>query len=102
MDDTVSQLLKDVRVAAPCSEKWDDMPGGDRVRSCARCRHHVYNLSEMAAADAARLIRESEGGLCVRFYRRPDGTLLTRDCSVGARAVQRRVAAALVRPWPAP
>ena len=28
---------------------------------------------------------------CARFYRRPDGTLLTRDCPVGIRALRRRL-----------
>ena len=28
--------------------------------------------------------------MCVRFYQRPDGTMLTQDCPVGWRAIQRR------------
>jgi hypothetical protein len=92
--ESIERFLSNVRVAAPCAESWDDMPGGERVRSCARCQHRVYNLSEMSAAEAAKLIREAEGRLCVRFYRRADGTLLTRDCPVGLRAVRRRLARA--------
>ena len=45
----------------------------------------------MTAEDAADLIREKEGKLCVRFYRRADGTMLTADCPIGAAAVVRRV-----------
>jgi hypothetical protein len=85
-------LLKNVRVASPCRVSWDEMPGGDRVRSCAHCRRKVYNLSEMSAADAASLLRDTEGRLCVRFYRRADGTVMTRDCPVGLRAVRVRLA----------
>jgi hypothetical protein len=88
-------VLSRVRVASPCAESWEAMPGGARVRSCERCQHKVYNLSEMTAAEAARLVQEAEGRLCVRFYRRADGTMLTRDCPVGLRAVRMRAARAL-------
>ena len=89
MDETVRELLKNVRVAAPCSESWNDMPGSDSVRSCERCQHKVYNLSEMTAPEAADLLRRAEGRLCVRFYRRADGTVMTKDCPVGAQAATR-------------
>ena len=92
MDETVKELLKNVRVAAPCAERWDAMPGSDNIRSCERCRHKVYNLSEMTAPEAADLLRNVEGRLCVRFYRRADGTMMTKDCPVGVRAVRQRVA----------
>jgi hypothetical protein len=57
------------------------MTGGDRARHCARCRLTVYNLSEMTANEALAFVRDAEGRTCVRFYRRADGTVLTRDCS---------------------
>ena len=78
--------LRSVRIAAPCHESWNAMPGSERVRSCERCQHKVYNLSEMTTAEAEALIRSAEGRLCVRFYRRADGTILTKDCTVGATA----------------
>lgn len=87
-------LLQNVRIASPCSVNWEAMPGGERVRSCAQCNHKVYNLSEMPAADAAQLLRSSEGRVCVRFYRRPDGTVMTQDCPVGRRALRQRAARA--------
>ncbi len=83
-------LLNQVHVAAPCLESWDAMPGGDRVRSCERCQHRVYNLSEMTAVEAEALLRKTEGRLCVRFYRRNDGTIMTKDCPVGVQAVRQR------------
>jgi hypothetical protein len=66
------------------------MEGGDRVRFCKECRLNVYNLSEMSRQEAEWLVRNREGRLCVRFFRRRDGTLLTRDCPVGFRARVRR------------
>ena len=84
-------LLTNIRVASPCPARWADMTGDERARFCAQCQKHVYNLSEMTAEDASDLIREKEGKLCVRFYQREDGTVLTADCPVGAAAVWRRV-----------
>jgi len=76
-------LLENLRIASPCSASWDGMEGDERVRFCRECRLHVYNLSAMDRAEAEALVREKEGQLCVRMYRRRDGTVLTRDCPVG-------------------
>jgi hypothetical protein len=84
-------LLRQVKIAAPCSMDWSAMPGGERVRSCAQCNHKVYNLSEMSSEAAADLIRNSEGRVCVRLYRRADGSVMTRDCPTGLRAARQRV-----------
>jgi hypothetical protein len=78
--------LDEVRVAAPCGVSWDDMIGTNRVRYCHHCRLNVYNLSAMSRADAETLIQGREGQLCVRFYRRADGTMIAQDCPVGRQA----------------
>lgn len=75
--------LENVRVARPCRADWDKMKGDDQSRFCGSCAKNVYNLSSMTRSDAEILIREKEGKLCVRFYQREDGTILTSDCSVG-------------------
>ena len=72
--------LRHVRVARPCSADWSAMEGTDRARHCALCRLTVYNLSEMTADEARAFVEGAEGRTCVRFYRRADGTVLTRDC----------------------
>ncbi len=84
-------LLRQVKIAAPCSVQWETMPGGERVRSCAQCNHKVYNLSEMSSDAAASLIRDAEGRVCVRLYRRADGSVMTRDCPTGIRAARQRI-----------
>jgi hypothetical protein len=86
-----SNRLKHVRVAAPCRADWDQMMGSDRVRFCGQCSLNVYNLSAMTRDEAESLIARSEGRLCVRFFRRNDGSIITQDCPVGLRAVQARV-----------
>jgi hypothetical protein len=68
------------------------MVGDERVRFCGSCDLHVYNLSEMTRREAEALIMNTEGRMCVRYYRRPDGTILTRNCPVGLSAVRRRAA----------
>ncbi|HEX8709347.1 MAG TPA: hypothetical protein VF723_13970 [Pyrinomonadaceae bacterium] len=83
--------LAQVSVAAPCPAEWNSMLGNERVRFCAECKLNVYNLSGMTRQEAEKLVVQAEGRLCVRFYRRPDGTILTRNCPVGLRAVKRRL-----------
>src|SRR5262245_2955051 len=56
------------------------MSGDDRVRHCSECRRNVYNLSGMTRRDATELVQLAEGRMCVRFYRRKDGTLITQNC----------------------
>ena len=67
------------------------MNGDDRVRFCGECQLNVYNLSAMSRSEAEDLVRQREGRLCVRFYRREDGTMITQDCPRGFRAVVGRV-----------
>lgn len=86
--------LKNIRIASPCSANWDEMYGNERKRFCGDCKLNVYNLSGMSRKEAEDLIRNSEGRLCVRFYRRTDGSIITQDCPVGWAKVKQRVRAA--------
>ncbi|HEY3243925.1 MAG TPA: hypothetical protein VGM03_11300 [Phycisphaerae bacterium] len=85
-------MLDQIRIAAPCTASWAEMTGDDRVRFCAQCKLHIYNLSAMTRQESEELIRNQEGRLCVGFYRRADGTILTANCPVGLRAARRRLA----------
>lgn len=84
-----------VKVASPCSADWSKMEGDDQVRHCTLCKKNVYNLSEMNAVDARALLLEREGRLCVRFFAREDGTVLTADCPRGVRRKRLRLVAAV-------
>ena len=81
-----------IDVASPCNAAWDGMQGDDRVRFCSQCRLNVYDLSSMSRDEAERMVVEREGRLCVRFFRRADGTVLTQDCPRGLQAIRRRLA----------
>src|SRR5258705_2868292 len=83
--------LEQVRVAAPCNADWDAMIGNDRSRFCGQCSLNVYNLSSMTRSAAESLIAGSEGRLCVRFYRRADGSILTENCPLGLQRIRLRV-----------
>src|SRR5262249_5628638 len=83
--------LHGIRVAAPCNADWDQMMGNERVRFCAQCNLNVYNLSELGRKEAEDFIARNEGRLCVRFYRRADGSVLTRNCPIGLRKIKRRL-----------
>jgi hypothetical protein len=89
--------LNQLKVASPCTESWASMVGDGRQRFCARCQLNVYNLSEMTRAEAEAFVAKAEGHRCVRFYRRQDGTVLTRDCPVGLRALRQSASWARAR-----
>lgn len=82
--------LHHIQIESPCTASWAAMRGNDRVRHCSDCNKDVFNLSAMAEAEAAELLAGNDGNLCVRFYRRQDGTVMTSDCSTSLRAATRR------------
>lgn len=106
MSTTISlPLLSQIQIASPCSARWEDMQGDAVTRNCADCKLQVHNLSEMSSEAAEEFLQShvGKGRVCARFYRRADGTILTKDCPVGialwrkrARHAVGRVAAAML------
>jgi hypothetical protein len=86
--------LDHVKIAAQCPADWDQMFSfeDERVRFCSQCNLNVYNLSGMSRQEAEALITKTEGRLCVRFYRKADGSILTQNCPVGLKALKHRAA----------
>ena len=85
------KLLDVIQVASPCHVSWDEMRGDDSRRFCAQCKLNVYNLSAMTGDEAETFLKSRAGNVCIRFYRRSDGTVLTQDCPVGWRLAQRKL-----------
>src|SRR5262245_35813368 len=85
--------LNNVSVAAPCSADWDQMVGTDRARFCSQCSLTVYNLSSMGRSEAEHFVSTGEGRICIRYYRRRDGSIITRNCPVGLQMLKRRMSA---------
>jgi hypothetical protein len=80
--------LELVQIASPCTADWDKMAGDERMRHCGQCQLNVYNLSDMTRDEALAFLAQREGRTCVRMFKRPDGTVITRDCPVGLAAVR--------------
>ena len=87
----MTETLRKLRIASPCHVGWDRMKGDERVRFCDSCKLTVYNFSELTSREINELIVKSEGRICARMYRREDGTVLTRDCPVGVRALRIKI-----------
>ena len=85
-----SSPLNNIRIASPCSADWEGMYGDGRKRFCSDCKLNVYNLSGMTRQEAEALIMMSEGSLCIRYYQRRDGTIITQDCPVGWARIKQR------------
>jgi len=85
--------LTKLNVASPCPANWEKMIGDERVRHCSECNLNVYNISAMTEPQAMQLIAKNQGQrVCLRLYRRADGTVITQDCPWSLRAMKRRVA----------
>lgn len=83
--------LDHIKIASPCSADWNEMRGDDRKRFCSLCELNVYNLSEMTKREAEDLVFQMEGKMCVKFYKRADGTVITKDCPVGLAKVRQKI-----------
>src|SRR6266404_5164859 len=78
--------LPRLTIATPCTARWADMPGNDRVRHCSSCDKNVYNVSALGRRALKQLLAANETRPpCLRLFRRPDGTVVTRDCFAPAR-----------------
>ncbi|MBY0357514.1 MAG: tetratricopeptide repeat protein [Candidatus Obscuribacterales bacterium] len=83
-------LLNSIRIAAPCTADWEKMSGDEKSRFCQDCKLNVHNLSAMTAQEAEFLLNKQKEGqrVCVTFFRRADGTVLTQDCPVGLKKLK--------------
>lgn len=86
-----TNTLDNVKIASPCPADWNEMYGDERKRFCSECKLNVYNLSEMTKSEAKSFVINAEGRVCVKFYRRADGSILTKDCPVGWQAFKKRI-----------
>ncbi|HEX8250082.1 MAG TPA: hypothetical protein VF599_18050 [Pyrinomonadaceae bacterium] len=86
--------LDKIKIAAPCAANWDEMFGDERRRFCSACKLNVYNLSEMTREEAENFLINSEGRVCLRIFRRADGSVITQNCPVGWQALKRKASRA--------
>lgn len=86
----INGALNKIRIAAPCGAVWDQMFGNERKRFCSECHLNVYNISDMTKVEAESFLLNSEGRVCLRVYRRADGTVITRNCPKGWARLKKR------------
>jgi hypothetical protein len=82
--------LDQIEIPIPCQVPWDSMAGDAQVRHCGQCRQNVYNIASMTRPEALRLLESNGGRVCVRIFRRPDGTIITADCRERLRQARQR------------
>ena len=81
-----------VKRASPCRQSWDTMEGDERVRRCGGCGRTVYELERLDSEQARALLLEHEGRpMCVRYWQRADGRLMTYDCPDRGRRARARL-----------
>jgi hypothetical protein len=85
-----SSLLDRINIASPCSADWDKMIGNEQVRFCQHCSLHVHDLSKITRKDVVKLVADSKGKLCVRYYR-PDGVVQTANHAQPLSQIKRRL-----------
>lgn len=88
---TTNTILDRINVASPCSADWDSMIGNQEVRFCQHCSKHVNNLSEMTRKQALQLVARSNGRLCVKYKRGPDGRIEMARTDSQLYQIKRRV-----------
>ncbi|CAN5583004.1 hypothetical protein BH20ACI4_BH20ACI4_01860 [soil metagenome] len=66
-----NEFLKQIEVKNHCPQEWDEMTGNDEIRFCGHCNSNVNNLSAMTRKKALKIVRESQGGICVRYVQNP-------------------------------
>ncbi|CAA9392099.1 MAG: hypothetical protein AVDCRST_MAG74-1160 [uncultured Pyrinomonadaceae bacterium] len=98
-------FLDSIAVQSPCSKSWNEMRGNEQIRFCSHCAKDVHNLSEMTRKRARKIVAASNGNICVRYTRRPDGRIqaikntlhqITRQTGIAAGVLGTSLAASTV------
>jgi hypothetical protein len=77
----VVDALDAVTIPISCPVSWDEMRGDERTRFCNKCSQNVHDVSELTRDEAVQLLSEGGKPPCLRIYRRPDGRVMTADCT---------------------
>lgn len=65
------------------------MTGDEKMRACSLCSKNVYNISNMSRQEAEDLLLSNEpGSVCVGYFRRSEGMIVTDECPVGLRRLR--------------
>lgn len=93
-------VLDEAVIPIPCTIPWHRMHGDNQARFCTVCSQSVHNIESLSRKEAETLLSENPDGVCVRLFRQPDGSVLTRDRHDASHArppaIFRRLAIALL------
>jgi hypothetical protein len=64
-------FIDEIKVKDPCTQDWETMRGNDYVRFCDHCSKNVTDISKMTRKRALKLVRETNGKLCIRYLENP-------------------------------
>ena len=64
-------FIDNVKVGSPCNEDWGKMRGNSQVRMCDHCVKEVTDLSTFTRKQAKRMVRASDGNICIRYAEHP-------------------------------
>jgi hypothetical protein len=67
------------------------MIGNDRIRFCEHCNLNVNDLSQLTPKRVRRLVTKSNGRLCIRYKKRPDGSPIIKAVPAKLHSIGRRV-----------
>lgn len=96
---SLEEMMKQAEIAAPCTANWGEMTGDDKMRFCGECKLHVLNASAMTDEEVMSALQRTLTGerVCMRLYRRTDGTFLTQNCPQGLQLIRQRAQEAVRR-----
>jgi hypothetical protein len=77
----VVDVLDAITIPITCPVSWHEMHGDDRTRFCDMCSQNVHDVSRLTRAEAMELLSADSKLPCLRIYRRPDGRVMTADCT---------------------
>jgi hypothetical protein len=69
------KISDQLTILSPCSQNWNEMPGGSIVRNCSACQRDVYNFTAMTDSEIANIISAQQGHICARIYFPTDGEI---------------------------
>lgn len=84
-------LLANVMIASPCNIGWENMTGDEKARQCGECNKTVYDTSAMTAEEVLAVVQRNN--VCLKLYRRADGTIIVDDCPKALRQVRVQIKA---------
>lgn len=87
---STSKILRRISIEKPCSKSWEQMSGNDQVRFCGHCDLNVTDVSKLTRAKAVKLVKKSNGRLCLRIHRNPLGEVITRPAVQKLYTISRR------------